>query len=190
VKLTGYPPRQRRNILLVLEYEGLERQCAELFKEGKVRVSSSPYAAPNVMVRKSDCSIIVCIDYRAINERTVKYSLHLPRIDDLIYQLRDDTCITPLDLRSTYNQVKISDDGPSDDSIVATTFQGLTFYGSPCLLEMLVMGFGLCNAPATFTRLMTHVLDLLYMSSLLFIWTTYVFILNRQRNILIIFGKS
>jgi hypothetical protein len=53
----------------------------------------------------------------------------------------------------------MSDDDTSDDSIVATAFKGLTFNGSPCLLEKLVMGFGLCNAPATFTRLMTHVLD-------------------------------
>ena len=52
----------------------------------------------------------------------------------------------------------MSNDGPSDDSIAATTFQGLTPSGSPCLLEMLVMGFGMCNALATFTRLMTHVL--------------------------------
>ncbi len=51
------------------------------------------------------------------------------------------------------------DDGPSDDSIVATAFQSLTPNGASCLLEMLVMGSGLCNAPAIFTRLMTHVLD-------------------------------
>jgi hypothetical protein len=68
-------------------------------------------------------------------------------------------CITHLDLRSAYNQVKMSKDGSLDDSNAATTFQGLTTYGSPCLLEMLVMGFGLCNALATFSRLMTHVLD-------------------------------
>ena len=109
VKLTGYPHRQRRNRLSVHEYEALKRQCTELFKEGKVRISKSPYAAPIVMVRKSDGSIRVCIDYRAINERTVKDSFPLPRIDDLIDQLRDATCITHLDLRSAYNQVRMSE---------------------------------------------------------------------------------
>ena len=53
----------------------------------------------------------------------------------------------------------MSDDGPTNDSIVATIFQGLTLNGAPCLFEMLVLGFGLCNAPTTFTRLVTHVLD-------------------------------
>ena len=159
VKLTGYPPRQRRNRLTVPEYDELKRQCTELFQQGKIRVSNSPYAAPIVMVRKPDGSVLVCIDYRAINERTVRDSFPLPRIDDLIDKLRDARCITHIDLRSAYNQVRMSDDGPSDDSIAATAFQGLTPNGAPCLLEMLVMGFGLCNAPATFTRLMTHVLD-------------------------------
>ncbi len=141
------------------EYEELERKYTELFKEVKVRISKSHYAAPIVMVQKLDVSIRVCIDYRAINERTVKDSFPLPRIDDLIDQLRDATCVTHFDLRSAYNQVRMSNDGPLDDSIAATSFQGLTPNGSPCLLEMLVMGFGLCNAPTTFTRLVTRVLD-------------------------------
>ena len=67
--------------------------------------------------------------------------------------------MTHLDLRFAYNQVRMSDDGPQDDSIVATAFQGLTPNGASCLLEMLVMGFGLRNAPATFSRLMNHVLE-------------------------------
>jgi len=50
VKLTSYPPRQRRNIISVPEYEELKRRCIELFKEGEVRVSKSPYVAPIVMV--------------------------------------------------------------------------------------------------------------------------------------------
>ena len=83
----------------------------------------------------------------------------LPRIDDLIDQLKDATRITHFDLRLAYNQVRMSDDGPSDDSIAATTFQGLTPNGYPCLLEMFVMRCGFCNAPATFTYLMTDVLD-------------------------------
>jgi hypothetical protein len=122
-------------------------------------VSKSSYAAPTVMVRKSDDSIRVCIDYRAITERTAKDSFPLPRIDDLIDKLRDATLITHLDLRSAYNQVKMSGDGPTDDSITAITFQELAPSGASCLLEMLVIGFGLCDAPTTFTRLMTHVLD-------------------------------
>ncbi len=54
----------------------------------------------------------------------------------------------------------MSDDGPQDDSVVATAFQGLTPNGASCLLEILVMGFVLGNASATFSRLiMNHVLQ-------------------------------
>ncbi len=89
----------------------------------------------------------------------MKDSFPLPRIDDLLDKLRSAKCMAHLDLRSTYNQVRMSDDGPQDDSKVATSFQGLTPNGASCLLEMLVMGFGLCNASATFSRLMNHVLE-------------------------------
>ena len=107
------------------------------------------------MVRKLDGSIGLCIDYRAINERAVKDSFPLSGIDDLIDKLKEAHCITHLDVRSTYNQVRMSDDGPTDDSAAATTFQVLPPNGAPGLLEMLVIPFGLCNAPTTLTRLMT-----------------------------------
>jgi hypothetical protein len=104
----------------VPEYEELKRQCTKLFKEGKLRISKISYGAPIVMVRKSNGSIRVCIDHRAINERKIKDSFPLPRIDDLIDQLKDATCIMHLDLRLAYYKVKMSDDGPSDDSIATT----------------------------------------------------------------------
>ena len=72
----------------MLVYEQLKRRCTKLFKEGEARVLSSPYVAPIVMVHNSCGSIRVFIDYRVINERTVKDSFSLPRIDDLINQLR------------------------------------------------------------------------------------------------------
>jgi hypothetical protein len=93
-----------------------------------------------------------------LNEGIVKDSFPLPRIDDLNDKLRSAKCMTHLDLRPSYNQVRMSDDGPQNDSIAATTFQGLTPNEASCLLEMMFMGFGLCNAHATFSRLVNHVL--------------------------------
>jgi hypothetical protein len=52
------------------------------------------------MVRNSDGSIRICIDYRAIDERTLNDSFPLPRIDDLLDKLREAVCITHLDLTS------------------------------------------------------------------------------------------
>ena len=59
IRLTAYPKRQRCDRLFVPEYEELKRQCFDLFKQGLVRVSNSPYVAPIVMVRKLDGSIRV-----------------------------------------------------------------------------------------------------------------------------------
>jgi len=101
------------------------------------------------MVRKSNGPFRVCIEYRAINERAVRDSLPLPRIDDLIDKLREARCITHLDLQPSYNQVRMSDDGPTEDSISLKAFQGLTPNGAPCLMEMLIVGNGLCNSLAS-----------------------------------------
>jgi hypothetical protein len=153
IRLTAFPKRQRRNRLSVPEFEELKRQCIDLCKQGLVCVSCSPYAAPIVMVRKADGSIRVCVNYKALNECTVKDSFPLPRINDLLDQLRNAKYMTHLDLRLAYNQVRMSDDGPQDDSIVATVFQGLTPNGASCLLEIWLWGL-------VFVTLLPHSPDL------------------------------
>jgi hypothetical protein len=78
----------------------------------------------------------------------------------------------------------MSDDVPTDDSIVAISFQGLAPSEAQCLLEMLVMGFGSCNALATFSRLMPQVLDLFIHSFvLIYLDGIYIFLKTSQEHL-------
>jgi hypothetical protein len=98
-------------------------------------------------VEKNDGTKRMCIDYRSLNEVTIKNKYLLPRIEDLFDQLRGVSVFSKIDLRSGYHQLKIR---PSD--IPKTTF--ITKYG---LYEFTVMSLGLTNAPAYFMYLMNNV---------------------------------
>jgi hypothetical protein len=89
----------------------------------------------------------MCVDYRSLNDVTVKNKYPLPRIEDLFDQMRGARVFSKIDLRSGYHQMKIR---PSD--IPKTAFS--TRYG---LYEFTVMSFGLTNAPAYFMNLMNMV---------------------------------
>jgi hypothetical protein len=98
-------------------------------------------------VEKKDGTKRMCIDYRWLNEVTIKNKYPLPRIEDLFDQLRGARVFSKIDLRSGYHQLRIR---PSD--IPKTTF--ITKYQ---LCEYTVMSFGLTNAPTLFIYLMNNV---------------------------------
>jgi hypothetical protein len=98
-------------------------------------------------VEKKDGTKRMCIDYRALNEVTIKNKYALPRIEDLFDQLRGAGVFSKIDLRSSHHQLRIR---PSD--IPKTTF--ITKYG---LYDYIVMSFGLTNALAFFMYLMNIV---------------------------------
>jgi hypothetical protein len=125
----------------------LKKQIDELLEKGYIRPSTSPWAAPVLFVEKKDGTKRMCIDYRALNEVTIKNKYPLPRIEDLFDQLRGASVFSKIDLRSGYHQLKIR---PSD--IPKTAF--ITKYG---LYEYTVMSFGLTNALAFFMYLMNSV---------------------------------
>jgi len=73
------------------------------------------------------------------------------------------------------------DCGPQDNDIVATTFKGIIPNGVSCLLEMLVMGFGLNNVPAIFSRLVNHVLEP-YIYTFIIVDLDYICIYSETRE--------
>jgi hypothetical protein len=124
----------------------LKKQIDELSEKGYIRPSTSPWAAPVLFVEKKDGTRRICIDYRALNEVTIKNKYPLPRIEDLLDQLRGASVFSKIELRSGYHQLRIR-----SSDISKTTF--ITKYG---LYEFTIMSFGLTNAP-TFMNLMNSV---------------------------------
>jgi ribonuclease HI len=125
----------------------LRKQLDDLLKRGFIRPSVSPFGAPILFAKKKDGGLRLCVDYRALNLLTVKNRYPLPRIDDLLDRLSGAKVFSKIDLRSGYHQIRIA---PSD--VHKTAFR--TRYGH---FEWNVLPFGLCNAPATFQRLMQDV---------------------------------
>ena len=131
-----YPTRRLPHTLR----QEVARQLDGMQRDGVIQPSRSPWASPVVLVKKRDGTHRFCIDYRGLNSGTKADSYPLPRIEDLLDQLRRSTYFSTIDLASGFWQIRIHP--TSQEKTAFTTHQGL--------FEFRVMPFGLMNAPAVF----------------------------------------
>ena len=157
------------------------QEVQRMLDTGVIEPSNSPWSSPVVLVTKKDGSLRYCIDYRKLNSVTIKDSYPLPRIDDSLDALRGSKWFSCLDLASGYWQLMLD---PADKEKTAfVTQQGL--------FQFRVLPFGLCNAPATFERLMESVLAglnfetcLLYLDDIIVFSDTFEKHIDRLEKVL------
>ena len=126
----------------------IQRQVQSLLDAGQIEVSKSPWSSPVLLVPKKDGGWRMCVDYRKLNNVTKKVSYPIPRTEDTFDYLVQAKWFSKMDAASGFWQVPMEQ--LSKEKTAMITPDGL--------FQWKVMPFGLCNAPATFQKLMDVVL--------------------------------
>lgn len=142
------PVRQRSYRIPERLVPVLQKEIMLMLELGIIEVSSSEWCSPIVLVPKKDGSSRFCIDFRYLNAISNFDPYPMPRIDDLLERVGGATFITTLDLSKGYWQLALAPEAKE-----------LTAFRTPFgMYQFKVMPFGLQGAPATFLRLMDHIL--------------------------------
>ena len=136
----------------------LKKDIREMLDLGIIRESKSPYASPVVIVKNSDGSNRVCVDYRKLNKRTVFDPEPMPTAEELFQKTGNDKFFSKIDLSKGYWQIKFA-----EEDIPKTAF--VTPDGH---WEFLRMPFGMVNSGATLKRGLSRILK--DVDSVLFCW--------------------
>ncbi|GBP17159.1 Retrovirus-related Pol polyprotein from transposon 17.6 [Eumeta japonica] len=143
---------QRQYRLPQVHKEEINRQVSELLKEGIISPSISPWNSPILLVPKKSQdgqkAFRLVVDFRKLNEATIKQVFPIPRIDEILDQLGNSRYFTTLDLASGYHQVLV--DEQDKEKTAFSTDKGH--------YEFNRMPFGLTGAPATFQMAMNTIL--------------------------------
>ncbi|GBM89899.1 Retrovirus-related Pol polyprotein from transposon 297 [Araneus ventricosus] len=142
------PIKQRPYRTSATERRAIENEVQRMLKEDVIQPSDRPWSSPVVLVKKKNGEWRFCVNYRRLNKITKKDVYPLPRIDDALDCLAGAKIFSMMDLKSGYWQIEVDDKDREKTAFVT----------SDGLYEFKVMPFGLCNAPATFERMMDTVL--------------------------------
>jgi len=153
----------------------LKNFITENLKKGFIRPSKSPYAAPIFFVPKKCGGLRPCIDYRLLNDNTVKDKFPLPLVSDVLSKFTGSTIFTQIDLKNGYNLVRIKE-GHEHKAAFRCKFGQF---------EPLVVQFGLANAPAVFQRFVNSIFqDLLDISVVIYLDDILIFSNNLEEHII------
>ena len=143
-----YPCKQPYK-LSKLHLDELKTQIDFYIDRGWIQPSSSPYGSPVLFVPKKGGKLRLCVDYRQLNDITLKDKYPLPDISSIIEEMQGAKYFSSLDLAQGYHQVRLA-----DSDVPKTAFR--CQFGS---YEWKVMNFGLSNAVPVFVRLLNQVLQ-------------------------------